>query len=501
MHGPRLLCFVLCVAQLRLCGGVFPAVDTVKTSQYPGTNPLELRGVLDLRPEYDRFSLSSQMYEGLVLFAHWANTVHGGVHLGARNETRPLNLVTYEAPSTEAAMEATAARLAQRSQDVQTGAFYYAPYGSAMSEVVASVTERGQSLLLAGASSATSVFKARRRVFGTLSPGQLRFVGSVRVFRDKGANSTVCFTSVANGANGVERCRRALDEARQLGMRCDGVRVVPKNSSAAAEMMRNARFGGVSDSDVNTAGEPDLVLADFGKAEVAMFISIAKQLDWNVKALVTTQETDVPDCFDGDYISYTTPWHAQLEQPSSGDGRSEQFGPTPSEFDAMYRMRWLRPPEYQAASAFASGALLLRAIESCGCTDPDGVAAALVRLRLYTSYGLVQFDENRQNMGGYHTLQRAPKTDNAEQTPDPGNIVFPAPTWRRRSCELLSNLRQSKCGGLGLCQDDGSCLCNAGSARPSSDGGCLPLVPPCAAGSARSDPTSKCEPCPPGTLP
>ena len=499
MHGPRLLCFVLCAAQLRLCGGVFPAVDTVKTSQYPGTNPLELRGVLDMRPEYDRFDLSSSMYEGLVLFAQWANTVHGGVHLGG--ETRPLNLVTYEAASSEAAMEATAVRLAQRSLELQTDAFYYAPYGSAMSEVVASVTERGQSLLVAGASSATSVFKARRRVFGTLSPGELRFVGSVRVFREKGANSTVCFTSVANGANGVERCRRALNEAKQLGMRCDGVRVVPKNVSAAAEMMRNARFGGVWDSDVNTTGEPDLVLADFGEAEVAMFILIAKQLDWNVKAIVTTQETDVPDGFDGDYISYTTPWHAQLEQSSSGAGRSEQFGPTPSEFDAMYRMRWLRQPEYQAASAFATGAVLLRAIESCGCTDPDGVAAALVRLRLYTSYGLVQFDENRQNMGVYHTRQRVPRVGNAEQTRDGGNIVFPAPTWKRRSCELLSDLRQNKCGGLGLCQDDGACLCNTASARPSPDGGCLPLVPPCAAGSARGDLTSECEPCPPGALP
>ena len=463
--GSRLRCMPLCVAAVCFAGGgVLAIVDTVRTAQYAGQDPLEWRGALDLQPKHERYEFSRQMYEALALFAHWANTVHGGVHVGSK--TRPLDLVTYEAVSTEAAMQATATRLLHRSEDSRCasadprGVFYYAPYGSAMSEVVANVTERGRSLLLAGASSSTSVFKDRNYAFGTLSPAVLRFVHSVRLFRDQGANSAVCFTSVANGASGVERCRRALDEARQLGMRCDGVRVVPTNSSAAAEMMRNVRFGGVS--GVNSTGEPDLVIADFGKVEVTMFVSIAKQLDWSVKALVITQESDVPDGDDGDYVSYTTPWHPRLV-PNSSE-HSEQFGPTPSEFDQMYRAQWGREPEYQAASTFATGVVLLRAIESCGCTDPDGVAAALMQLRLHTSYGLVRFDENRQNMGIYHTLQKGGH--------DPMAIVFPAPTWKRRACERTS-LGKDKCLGLGGCLDDGSCRCTAGSA-PSPDGACLP---------------------------
>ena len=495
--GSRLRCLLpLSFAALYFAGGGVSAnVDTIRISNYAGQDPVEWRGVLDLRPEYDRFSLSSQMYEALALFVEWANTVHGGVHLGTK--TRPLNLVTYEAVSNESAMQATATRLLQRSEDSRCastdphGVFYYAPYGSEMSAVVADVTEQTRSLLLAGASSSTSVFKDRHHVFGMLSPGELRFVHTVRVFREKGANSTVCFTSVKNGAGGIERCQRALDQATQLGMWVHDVRVVPLNSFAAAEIMRSARFAAVSEAGANATREPDLVIADLDRAEVARLVSIAQQLDWSLKALVVTQETDVPDGDDGDYVSYTTPWHPHLVQPNSSD-RFEQFGPTSSEFDGMYRTRWRRAPEYQAASTFATGVVLLHAMESCRCTDPGGVAAALMRpFGLYTNYGLVQFDETRRNTGIYHTLQKKVQKGGV----DPITIVFPAPTWKRRACERKSLLGKDRCGGLGVCLDDGSCRCIAGSG-PSADGGCLSL--PCPKGWARSDPMMECEPCPPG---
>jgi hypothetical protein len=88
-------------------------------------------------------------------------------------------------------------------------------------------------------------------------------------------------------------------------------------------------------------------------------------------------------------------------------------------------------PTYHAAATFASGIALIHAIEECDCLDTAGIIAELRTMSILTGYGLLSFDENGQNSGGYvtHQLRLDQSLGTLTSSKD---LVYPMPTWENR---------------------------------------------------------------------
>jgi hypothetical protein len=108
------------------------------------------------------------------------------------------------------------------------------------------------------------------------------------------------------------------------------------------------------------------------------------------------------------------------------------------------------PPPYHAAANFACGMLLVRAMETCECVEPDRIARALNQLArensTQTVFGQVLLDENRQNSVLLSPLQFI--NENVIRV-NATNVVIPMPTWAMRECEFKRG-----------CEDFGGCLSN-----------------------------------------
>jgi ABC-type branched-subunit amino acid transport system substrate-binding protein len=76
------------------------------------------------------------------------------------------------------------------------------------------------------------------------------------------------------------------------------------------------------------------------------------------------------------------------------------YGPTVKEFEEAYRKKYNNEePSYHSAGGYAAGLILQRAIEKAGSLETDKVKKALDELKDMTFYGVVQFDNTKENHG------------------------------------------------------------------------------------------------------
>ena len=156
------------------------------------------------------------------------------------------------------------------------------------------------------------------------------------------------------------------------------------------------------------------------------------------------------------YVLGTAPWSEYDTEPDGLTGWS------PADFAQKYKDRFLVLPTPHAVSYFASGLLLVTAIERCRCLDVNTVAQKLKEIRSRTVYGDTNFDKNRQTIVRFvmvqHTKNLAPKAVNAS------SFIFPTPSWEKRHCEA-----SERCNARGGCLDNGECVfpdCKLGQCVP-----------------------------------
>ena len=96
-------------------------------------------------------------------------------------------------------------------------------------------------------------YKGRDGVFGILPPSLLRYVGAVKAFHARGAKSVLYLVRSSTSSRYQDRCERAIEEARLLGMETfDGI--VVRSEMTAAEVADLITFV--------RSKAPDLVIAD-----------------------------------------------------------------------------------------------------------------------------------------------------------------------------------------------------------------------------------------------
>ena len=449
-----------------------------------GTTTILLGGTLSLGADSTWHSKSWHMHNALLLFVDWVNFVKGGVRLSA-TDRRMIEILSADDVSEPDNVRSlysalVAGRIGGRAPD-----FLLGPYSSALTAIAADVADRNGALLMATAASTTSIFENRNLTFGMSNPADTYLHASVTMLHRLGVKSVSFIFEDAPATK--DWCKGAATKAQALNLTV-AARIQISQTLNATEIS--------SALETLTTASADAVIGCTQNLDVCVnFVQQAaanSKLKFYTKALLLT--ACVTDPRFSEQLS-SLAWHVMGTSPWSelDSIPDDMAGWSPADFARRYQSAFGQIPPYQSAAAFAGASLLVNAIETVGSLDPKLVASELTRTRIRTVYGDTVFDQNRQILLSFVTLQHSP----------PGNLsvvtaataLFPMPSWAERECGFV---KRCETGG---CRSDGTCKitkCEVGTVAFVNSAGQYDCRP-CNAGSYSAGGTaSACTICSPG---
>ncbi len=291
------------------------------------------------------------------------------------------------------------------------------PYGSAITEAVADVTEKHRKLMIAPMAATTSIWqKGRRYLIMMLAPVEGLSEGLLDLAARNGLKTVAVIKLdglVANAAaNG------AGELARTKGLQLVFSETYPNGTTDFSGILSKVK-----------ATKPDVLMAASVRLEDLVAITRqARELDLNVSMLSSVPYGLLPDYYkqlgkDAEFVYSGSFWETSLPYPGN------------QEFVTAYEKEFKRPPAVQSAGAYAACRLLTETAQRIGSLDSDKLREALLPLKTKTVLGDFAVDER-----GYQTAHKAItiQWQNGQQVvvwPDDvtsGKPRFPSPPWSQR---------------------------------------------------------------------
>ncbi len=291
------------------------------------------------------------------------------------------------------------------------------PYGSAITEGVADVTEKHRKLMIAPMAATTSIWeKGRRYLIMMLAPVEGLSEGLLDLAARNGLKTVAVIKLDGLVANA------AADGASELA-KTKGLQLVFSETYPNG----TTNFSGIL-SKVK-ATKPDVLMAASIRLEDLVAITRqARELDLNVSMLSSVPYGLLPDYYkqlgkDAEFVYSGSFWETSLPYPGN------------QEFVTAYEKEFKRAPAVQSAGAYAACGLLTETAQRIGSLDSDKLREALLPLKTKTVLGDFAVDER-----GYQTAHKAItiQWQNGQQVvvwPDDvtsGKPRFPSPPWSQR---------------------------------------------------------------------
>ncbi len=291
------------------------------------------------------------------------------------------------------------------------------PYGSAITEAVADVTEKHRKLMIAPMAATTSIWeKGRRYLIMMLAPVEGLSEGLLDLAARNGLKTVAVIKLDGLVANA------AADGASELA-KTKGLQLVFSETYPNG----TTNFSGIL-SKVK-ATKPDVLMAASIRLEDLVAITRqARELDLNVSMLSSVPYGLLPDYYkqlgkDAEFVYSGSFWETSLPYPGN------------QEFVTAYEKEFKRAPAVQSAGAYAACRLLTETVQRIGSLDSDKLREALLPLKTKTVLGDFAVDER-----GYQTAHKAINIQwqNGQQVvvwPDDvtsGKPRFPSPPWSQR---------------------------------------------------------------------
>lgn len=291
------------------------------------------------------------------------------------------------------------------------------PYGSAITEAVADVTEKHRKLMIAPMAATTSIWeKGRRYLIMMLAPVEGLSEGLLDLAARNGLKTVAVIKLDGLVANA------AADGASELA-KTKGLQLVFSETYPNG----TTNFSGIL-SKVK-ATKPDVLMAASIRLEDLVAITRqARELDLNVSMLSGVPYGLLPDYYkqlgkDAEFVYSGSFWETSLPYPGN------------QEFVTAYEKEFKRAPAVQSAGAYAACRLLTETVQRIGSLDSDKLREALLPLKTKTVLGDFAVDER-----GYQTAHKAItiQWQNGQQVvvwPDDvtsGKPRFPSPPWSQR---------------------------------------------------------------------
>jgi branched-chain amino acid transport system substrate-binding protein len=326
---------------------------------------------------------------------------------------RPIEFVIYDDASDEKTASGLYEKLIVEDKvDVVLG-----PYGSAITDVVADVTEKYRKLMIAPHAATTSIWeKGRLYLIMVLAPVDGVAVGVLDVAARNGLKTVAVIYQDALLPKAVARGTRELAVSNGLNV----VFFEPYPNGVAD-------FSGI----LNTvkAAKPDvLVLASIRLDDLVTIARQMRDVDLNVAMMSALPYGLLPDYYqklgkDAEFAYSGTFWEAGLPNPGN------------QEFVAAYQKEFSRAPAVQSANSYAGCQLLAEAARRAGSVESDKLREALLALRTKTVLGDFAVDERGFQVGQKAVTIQWQDGKQAVVWPNDlasGRLRFPTPPWSQR---------------------------------------------------------------------
>jgi branched-chain amino acid transport system substrate-binding protein len=326
---------------------------------------------------------------------------------------RPIEFVIYDDASDEKTASGLYEKLIVEDKvDVVLG-----PYGSAITDVVADVTEKYRKLMIAPHAATTSIWeKGRLYLIMVLAPVDGVAVGVLDVAARNGLKTVAVIYQDALLPKAVARGTRELAVSNGLNV----VFFEPYPNGVAD-------FSGI----LNTvkAAKPDvLVLASIRLDDLVKIARQMRDVDLNVAMMSALPYGLLPDYYqklgkDAEFAYSGTFWEAGLPNPGN------------QEFVAAYQKEFSRAPAVQSANSYAGCQLLAEAARRAGSVESDKLREALLALRTKTVLGDFAVDERGFQVGQKAVTIQWQDGKQAVVWPNDlasGRLRFPTPPWSQR---------------------------------------------------------------------
>jgi branched-chain amino acid transport system substrate-binding protein len=240
------------------------------------------------------------------------------------------------------------------------------PYGSAITDAVADVTEKHRMLMIAPNASTTSIWeKGRRYLIMMVSPADGMAAGVLDFAYRDGLHTLAVLHQDALVPNAVSK--GAQDLARGKGLEVVFSETYPNGTTDFAAVL----------DKVKTAKPDVLVVGSIRLDDLVAVTRQMKELDVNVKMLSSLPYGLLPEYHqrlgpDAEFVYSGSFWEAGLPNPGN------------REFVAEYEREFSRAPAVQSANAYAGCQLLVEAIRRAGGTDSDKLRDVLLAFKTKT---------------------------------------------------------------------------------------------------------------------
>ncbi|HJZ33089.1 MAG TPA: amino acid ABC transporter substrate-binding protein [Hyphomicrobiaceae bacterium] len=344
--------------------------------------------------------------EGYLLCQKHVNT-QGGV-LG-----RQIELVIYD----DGSDDKTAGRNYEKLITEDKVDAVLGPYGSAITEAVADVTEKHRMLMIAPTAGTSSIWeKGRRYLIMMLSPVESLPEGLLDLAARNGLRRVAVIKLdglVANAAaNG------ASELAKKKGMEVVFAETYPSATSDFSDILRRVK-----------AATPDVLMAASVRLDDLLKITRQmREVDLNVKMFSSVPYGLLPDFYkqlgkEAEFVYSGSFWDTGLPYPGN------------REFVQAYENEYNRTPSVQSAASYAGCRLLVETLQQTGSLDSNKLREALLALTTKTVLGDFAIDDRGFQIA--HKAITIQWQDGKQVTVWPDEVVsakprFPTPPWSQR---------------------------------------------------------------------
>jgi branched-chain amino acid transport system substrate-binding protein len=290
------------------------------------------------------------------------------------------------------------------------------PYGSALTEAVAPVTEKHRMVMISPLAATSSIWeKGRRYIFMQLPPAELFLAGLIDMASRNGLKTVALIEEDTLFPNAAIKGTIAL--AKKKGMEVVFHEKYPKGTKDFSAILAKVK-----------AANPDVL--GMAASPLGDFIVVARQmkeLDINVKMFGNTGAVDE--------------FHKELGKMAEfayGLSAWEPSVPYPGvkEFADAYQKEFNRVPSFHAAGAYAGCQLFMEAARRAGNLDSDKIRDELLNLKTQTIFSNFAVDER-----GYQTANNGlfvQWQDGKKVVVWPDELAtakprFPTPSWSQRN--------------------------------------------------------------------
>jgi branched-chain amino acid transport system substrate-binding protein len=290
---------------------------------------------------------------------------------------RPIEFVIYD----DGSDEKTAAGLYEKLIAEDKVDAVLGPYGSAITDAVADVTERHRQLMIAPNASTTSIWdKGRRYLIMMVSPAEGMSAGVLDFAARNGLKTLALINQNALVPDAVAKGAREL--AKKHGVELVLSETYPNGTVDFSGILNN----------VKAAGPDVLVVASIRLDDLVAVTRQMKEMDFNVRMLSNLPYGLLPEYYqrlgkDAEFVYSGSFWEAGLPNPGN------------REFVRAYEKEFNRAPAVQSANAYAGCQLFVAAVQRAGTTDSDKLREILLALKTKTVLGDFSVDERGFQIG------------------------------------------------------------------------------------------------------